>query len=143
MAVLEIHPRVRLDEDELHFEFVRSSGPGGQNVNKVASAVLLRFDAAGSPSLPDDVRERLVRLAGRRMGTDGILSIQAQRFRTQESNKADAVERLSELIRRACERPKPRRETRPTRASKERRLESKRQRGETKRQRRSPGGDPD
>jgi ribosome-associated protein len=141
MAVLEIHPRVRLDEEELSFEFVRSSGPGGQNVNKVASAVLLRFDAAGSPSLPDDVRERLIRLAGRRVGADGILSIQAQRFRTQESNKADAVERLSELIRRACERPKPRQATRPTRASKERRLDAKRQRGETKRQRRSPGGE--
>ncbi|MCK4795314.1 MAG: aminoacyl-tRNA hydrolase [Desulfobacteraceae bacterium] len=123
---------IAIDEREIHQEFIRSSGPGGQNVNKVATAVQLRFDVRNSPSLPDDVRERLVRLAGRRFTEDGLLIIDARRFRTQERNRQDAIDRLVELIRKASEKPKLRRKTRPTLASKRRRLETKRRRGETK-----------
>ncbi len=124
-----------IDEREIHLEFVRSSGPGGQNVNKVATAVQLRFDAGHSPSLPDDVRERLISLAGKKITKDRVLVLDARRFRTQEQNRQDAIARLVDLIRRAAERPKPRRKTRPTRASRERRLESKRRRSEIKRRR--------
>jgi ribosome-associated protein len=137
--MIPIDHRVSLDEGELQFDFVRSSGPGGQNVNKVSTAVRLRFDVMNSPSLPEDVRERLVRLAGRRITADGVLTLQAQSSRTQEANRREAVDRLVELIRKACERPTPRRPTRPTKASRTRRLESKRQRSETKARRRSPG----
>ena len=126
---------IAIDEREIQQEFIRSSGPGGQNVNKVATAVQLRFDVRNSPSLPDDVRERLVRLAGRRFTEDGLLIIDARRFRTQERNRQDAIDRLVELIRKASEKPKPRRKTRPTLASKRRRLETKRRRGKTKRTR--------
>jgi ribosome-associated protein len=137
--MVSINDRVALDEAELQFEFVRASGPGGQNVNKVSTAVRLRFPVASTPSLPDDVRQRLIRLAGKRVGADGVLTIHARAKRTQEANRRDAVERLVELVRRACERPRPRRETRPTLASRKRRLESKRRRGETKARRRSLG----
>ncbi len=116
-------PPVR--EEELEFRFFRAGGPGGQNVNKVETAVQLRFDAAGSPSLSDDVRERLLKLAGSRATKDGLVLITAQRFRTQELNRADAVERLFALIERAKHVPKTRRPTRPTKASKERRLAGK------------------
>jgi len=126
-----------IDEREIDFDFIRSSGPGGQNVNKVSTAVRLRFDARGSSSLPADVRERLIRLAGRRFGDDGFLTIHARSGRTQESNRRDAMERFVELLERAVERPTPRRATRPTAASRERRLDSKRRRGQTKQTRRS------
>jgi ribosome-associated protein len=123
---------IAIDEREIQQEFIRSSGPGGQHVNKVATAVQLRFDVINSPSLPDDVRERLIRLAGRRFTDDGLLIIDARRFRTQERNRQDAIDRLVDLIRKASEKPKHRRKTRPTLASKKRRLETKRRRGETK-----------
>lgn len=130
-----------IDEGELHWRFIRASGPGGQNVNKVSTAVQLRFDAARSPSLPEDVRARLMRLAGRRMTTQGVLVIHARKLRTQARNREDALERLTELIRKAAEKPKPRKKTRPTIASKERRLTGKRRRGDIKRLRETPGGD--
>jgi ribosome-associated protein len=128
-----------IEDREIDVEFIRASGPGGQNVNKVATAVRLRFDVRGSASLPLDVRVRLIRLAGKRIAEDGFLMIHAHRFRTQESNRKDAIDRLIQLIDRACERPKPRRATKPTTASKERRLDAKRRRGETKSGRRSHG----
>lgn len=118
-----VAPPVR--EEELEFRFFRAGGPGGQNVNKVETAVQLRFDAAGSPSLSDDVRERLIELAGARATRDGLILITAQRFRTQERNRQDAIERLAALIERARHVPKARRPTRPTKASKERRLAAK------------------
>lgn len=128
---------IAIDERAIRQEFIRSSGPGGQNVNKVATGVQLRFDVAGSSSLPDEVRERLIRLAGRRMTDDGELIIEAKRFRTQERNRQDAMDRLVELIRKAACKPKVRRATRPTLASKKRRLDTKRRRGEAKRKRRT------
>jgi ribosome-associated protein len=130
--MIRVNAQIELDEREIQEEFVRASGPGGQNVNKVSTAVQLRFDVARSPSLPDPVRERLVTLAGRRLTQDGVLIIEAERFRSQRRNRDDALERLIELIREACEVDKPRRPTRPTLASRKRRLESKQRRGETK-----------
>ncbi|AMV39873.1 alternative ribosome rescue aminoacyl-tRNA hydrolase ArfB [Planctomyces sp. SH-PL62] len=137
--MIEVNGRVSLDDDELEFEFIRSSGPGGQNVNKVSTAVRLRFNATASPSLPEDVRARLLTMAGRRIGGDGFLTILAQSGRTQETNRRDAVERLVELIARACERPKPRRPSRPTLGSQKRRLASKRKHSETKARRKDLG----
>ena len=136
--MLQITPTISLDEKELIFEYIRASGPGGQNVNKVATAVQLRFDVQGSPSLPPDVKTRLARLAGSRMTESGSLLIEAKRYRTQEHNRTDALERLATLIRKALERPKPRRATRPSLASQTRRIEAKKQRGLTKRNRKSP-----
>lgn len=133
--MIEITPTIALDEQEIKFDFVRAAGPGGQNVNKVASAVQLRFDVRHSPSLPADVRERLARLAGRRLTEAGELIIAARRFRTQEQNRQDALNRLVELIRRAIDKPKPRRPSRPSAAAKERRLATKRRRSEAKRRR--------
>lgn len=131
--MIRITPYLALDEGEIKLQFIRASGPGGQNVNKVSSAVQLRFGAAHSPSLPEDVRARLMRLAGSRLTNEGEVVIEAKRFRTQERNREDAIARLVELIRRATEKPKPRVATRPTLASKKRRLEAKKQRGEIKR----------
>ncbi len=127
-----ITPTIALVESEIQLDFARASGPGGQNVNKVATAVQLRFDVRNSPSLPDDVRERLVHLAGKRMTEDGVLVIDARRFRTQERNRQDAIDRLVALIERAARKPSVRRETKPTAASKRRRLEAKRRRSEKK-----------
>ena len=124
-------------EREFQFDYIRASGPGGQNVNKVATAVQLRFDVVNSPSLTPDVKARLVKLAGKRMTDAGVLIIEASKFRTQEKNREDAVERLNELVRKASEKPKLRHKTRPTKASKEERLKEKKKRGETKKNRRS------
>lgn len=134
--MLIITPHLAIEENEFEERFVRSSGPGGQNVNKVATAVQLRFDI-GRSSLPEAIRERLVRLAGRRVTAEGVLVLEASEFRTQEQNREAARERLIMLIRRAAERPKPRRATRPTLASKERRLADKRGRSQTKQLRRT------
>jgi ribosome-associated protein len=136
--MVEINSRITIPDDEILMEFIRASGPGGQNVNKVSTAVRLRYDVRGSGALPADVRDRLMRLAGRRIGEDGFLTIHARSHRTQDANRREAVDRLVELIQRACERPRPRRSTRPTAASRERRLESKRRRGDTKQGRRAP-----
>jgi ribosome-associated protein len=140
--MIRVNAQIELDEREIQEDFVRASGPGGQNVNKVSTAVQLRFDVARSPSLPDPVRARLITLAGRRLTQDGVLIIEAERYRSQRRNRDDALERLIELIREACEVDKPRRPTRPTLASKKRRLESKQRLGETKKLRAlKPGRD--
>jgi ribosome-associated protein len=138
--MIRITDRISIDEREIEERFVRASGPGGQNVNKLSTAVELRFDVRRSPSLSDEVRARLERLAGRRLTREGVLVISAQRHRTQERNRADALGRLVELVRRAAVAPKPRRPTRPTLASKRRRHETKRRRAHIKRLR---GGRPE
>ena len=136
IQMIAITQSIYIPEGEIQFDFIRASGPGGQNVNKVSSAVQLRFNVKSSPSLPEEVRRRLVRLAGGRITLEGVLIIEAKRFRSQEQNRQDALDRLVALIRRAAERPKVRRPTRATLASKQRRLESKRRRSEIKKLRR-------
>jgi ribosome-associated protein len=131
-AMIPVTPHISIDERELEESFVRASGPGGQNVNKLSTAVQLRFDVRHSPSLPSDVRERLVRLAGSRLTNDGVLVIIAQRHRTQGRNREDALNRLIELIRQAAVRPVKRRPTKPTKASRERRIEGKKRRANIK-----------
>ena len=131
--MIRITDDIELHEDEFEERFIRASGPGGQHVNKVSTAVQLRFDAQNSPSLAPKVRVRLNQLAGKRMTADGILVINARRFRTQEQNRADALQRLVELIRAAAVKPKPRKRTRPSIAAKKRRLDAKTRRGHTKR----------
>jgi ribosome-associated protein len=137
--MLQITPTLAIDESELEERFVRASGPGGQNVNKVATAVQLRFDVDRSPSLNDEIRSRLRAIAGSRITTEGVLVIDARTHRTQAENRDDARARLVDLLRRASVRPKRRRKTHPSAASKERRLTSKRTRSETKRGRRAVG----
>jgi ribosome-associated protein len=140
--MIRVTPRISLEESELQEEFLRASGAGGQNIQKVETAVQLRFDVARSPSLPEPVRERLLRLGGRRITQDGVLVITAQRHRTQQRNREDARERLLALIREAATPPPPpRRPTRPTLGSKVRRLEGKAKRGDVKRLRGKPPAD--
>ena len=141
MARLAVTDDISVGDEELSESFVLASGPGGQNVNKVSSAVQLRFDVARSPSLTGDVRVRLMALAGGRLTKDGVLIILARSHRTQERNRADAIDRLLELLREAMTRPVPRRPTRPTLASKKRRLEGKKRRSDVKAKRGSGGFD--
>jgi len=131
--MVRITDSIVIEESEIHWDFIRASGPGGQNVNKVSSAVKLRFDVVGTSSLSDDVRQRLIRLAGRRVNNQGILTIDARRFRSQERNRQDALERFISLVSSAAIRPKYRKKTRPSKASKMHRLENKRQRSAVKR----------
>jgi len=130
--MIEISPSRKIDERELTFDYIRAAGPGGQNVNKVATAVQLRFDIWGNDSLPIDVKARLVKLAGKRVTGEGVLIIEARRFRTQEKNRTDAIERFVALVGKSLEAPKPRKKTRPTAGSREKRLQSKKKRSEVK-----------
>jgi ribosome-associated protein len=140
--MIHVTPHIALDESEIVEQFIRASGPGGQNVNKVASAVQLRFNVDASPALDGGTRQRLRALAGRRLSREGVIVITAERFRTRERNRADALERLVELIRRAAVRPKTRRPTKATASAKAKRRDNKVRRGQLKRQRRAyPGED--
>ena len=133
--MIQVTPHIQLHDRDLTFEFIRASGPGGQNVNKVSTAVQLRFDARQSNSLSPEIFLRLRRLAGKRITEDGVLIIQARRYRSQEKNRQDAIQRLVALIQKATQKPKPRKKTRPTRASKERKRAAKQQRGRLKKTR--------
>ena len=139
--MLYINPRIQIPESELEECFIRSSGPGGQNINKVASAVQLRFDTGKAAALDEEIKKRLKRLAGRRMTADGVIVIEARRYREQDKNRTDARERLTGLIRRSIEKPRSRRQTHPTRASARRRVEEKKKRGKVKQRRMNPGFD--
>jgi len=141
IAMLRVTPSIAIDESELEERFIASAGPGGQNVNKVATAVQLRFDVARSPSLPDPVRHRLIALSGTRLTRQGVLVLTAREFRTQERNRIAARARLVALIREAAVIPKTRKATKPTRASKERRIEGKKLRARLKKFRSRPGDD--
>jgi len=134
--MIEITPSIQIGDEEIEFTFIRSPGPGGQNVNKVSSAVQLRFNVHGTPSIPPNVKQRLFKLAGRKLTSEGVLIIEARQYRSQERNRQAAVERLVRLIQQACEPQKPRHKTKPTHAATIQRLESKRKRGEIKRLRR-------
>jgi ribosome-associated protein len=134
---MDINDIVKIDDNEINLEFIRASGPGGQNVNKVATSVHLRFSVRNSPSLEFDVKNRLTKLAGSRMTEDGILLIEAKRYRTQEQNRLDAIQRLKTMILKALEKPKPRRATRPGISAREARVDEKKKRGQLKRIRQS------
>ncbi len=136
--MLEITPDLSIPLNELQFEFIRASGPGGQNVNKVSSAVQLRFDIQNSDSLPEEIKARLVRLAGKRLTKDGVLVLEARRYRTQEQNRQAALDRLVALIQQALPQPEERRPTRPSMAERQKRLARKKQRSEIKRLRQTP-----
>ena len=138
--MLKITETLQIDERELQFEYIRASGPGGQNVNKVATAVQLRFDITNSPSLASDLKGRLIQLSRNRITTDGVLLIEAKRFRTQEQNREDALLRFTELLKKASVVPKKRTKTKPTRSSKEKRLKSKKIKSEIKSLRRKSSG---
>ena len=135
MAFIRITPQLGIEENEISFDFIRASGPGGQKVNKSSTAVQLRFDVLHSPSLPEEVRCRLISLAGKRLSEEGILIIEAKRFRSQDRNRQDAVDRLATLVRRATHKPRRRRPTRPSAAAHDRRLQEKKQRSTLKKQR--------
>lgn len=141
VSMLEITPSIRINEEEIDLVFIRSPGPGGQNVNKVSSAVQLRFNVPDSPSLPEEVKRRLMQLAGKRLTSEGILIVEARQYRSQEQNRQAAMERLTRLIRRASEPVKTRRKTKPTRESVLRRLEAKRKRSQIKRLRHDAGSE--
>jgi len=130
--MIPVTPQIAIDERDLEERFVRASGPGGQNVNKVSSAVELRFTLRGFTEMPEDVRARLARLAGRRLSLDGVIVIQAQTHRAQERNRAEALERLVDLVRRAAHRPTPRKATKPSRSSQIKRVDTKTRRGQIK-----------
>lgn len=139
LMMIDIKPGISIDESELHLDFIRASGPGGQNVNKVSSAVQLRFDAMNSPALNEQIRKRLLRIAGRRASNTGTIVIKAQRFRSQEKNRQDAVDRLVMMIRQAATVPRIRKKTKPSRAAMEKRISTKHHRSRTKKFRKRVG----
>ena len=136
--MIEITPSLFIDERELQFDYIRASGPGGQNVNKTATAVQLRFDIINSASLASDIKGRLIQLSGKRVSMEGVLILDAKRFRTQEQNREDAIQRFVERVRKALVKPKMRKKTKPSADSKEKRLKAKKVKGATKRLRRMP-----
>ncbi|MCB9247936.1 MAG: aminoacyl-tRNA hydrolase [Ignavibacteriales bacterium] len=135
--MIKITPNIQINSDDLRFAFIRSSGPGGQNVNKVATAVQLKFDVVNNNDLPEEIKEKLIKLAGKKITTSGILIIEAKRFRTQEKNKQDAIGRLIKLIQKAAVKEKPRKKTKPTYAASEKRIETKKIRSQLKKQRKN------
>jgi len=137
--MIKITPSIHINDEEIELNFIRSPGPGGQNVNKVSSAVQLRFNVQGSPSIPQDVKPRLIKLAGKRLSSEGVLIIEARQYRSQDRNRQAALERLVRLVQQACVPPKPRHKTRPSHAAILRRLETKRKRSEIKRMRHDAG----